>query len=150
MPESAAEEMKSIQTLCREFLEEDIYNMDETGLFWRQSPTSGLATENQSGIRKNKSRITLVACMNCTGSDQFPLWIIGQAKVPHSLHGVNIQALSGVWRSNKEAWMTSLIMREWLIFFYSHVGGSQTILLLLDNFCAHIQGLELAPSPSNI
>ena len=68
VPESAAEEMKSIQTLCGEFLEEDIYNMDETGLFWRQSPTSGLATENQSGIRKDKSWITLVACMYCTGS----------------------------------------------------------------------------------
>ena len=46
--------------------------------------------------------------------------------------------------------MNSLIMREWLLSFYSHVGGNQSILLLLDNFDAHIQGLELAPPPSNI
>lgn len=118
MPESATEEMKSIQTLCEEFLEEDIYNIDETGLFWQQSPTSGLATENQSGIKKDKSQITLVACINCTGSDRVPLWIIGQVKVPYSLHGVNIQALSGVWHLNKKAWMNALIMREWLISFY--------------------------------
>ena len=150
VPESATEEMKSIQTLFGEFLEENIYNMDETGLFWRQSPTSGLATENQPGIKKDKSRLTLVTCLNCTGSDRIPLWIIGQAKVPHSLRGVNIQALGGVWRSNKKAWMNSLIMREWLLSFYSHVGGNRTILLLLDNFRAHIQGLELAPPPSNI
>ena len=67
VPESATEEMKSIQTLCGEYLEEDIYNMDVTGLFWRQSPISGLATENQAGVKRDKSWITLVVCVNCTG-----------------------------------------------------------------------------------
>ena len=46
--------------------------------------------------------------------------------------------------------MTSLITREWLIPFYSHIDSGWQILLLLDNFQAHIQGVELAPPPSNI
>lgn len=124
--------------------------MDETGLFWQQSPTSGLATENQPGVKKNKSQITLVAYVNCTGSNRVSFWIIGQAKVPHSLCGVNIPALDGVWHSNKKAWMTSIIMKEWLISFYSYIGGSHTVLLLLDNFHTHIQDVKLAPPPSNI
>ena len=33
VPESAAEEMKFIQSLCEEYLKKDIYNMNETGLF---------------------------------------------------------------------------------------------------------------------
>ena len=70
--------------------------MDETGLFWQQSPTSGLATENQPGVKKNKSQITLVAYVNCTGSNRVSFWIIGQAKVPHSLCEVNIPALNSV------------------------------------------------------
>ena len=32
---SAEEEMRAIQTLCGEYEEEDIYNMDETGLYWQ-------------------------------------------------------------------------------------------------------------------
>lgn len=150
VPESATEDMKGLRTICGEFLEDDIYNMDETGLFWRQSPTSGLATENRPGVKKDKSRITLVACVNCTGSDRVPLWIIGQAKVPHSLRGVNIPALGGAWHSNKKAWMTSAIMKDWLLSFYAHIGESRTVVLLLDNFRAHTHGVELAPPPSNI
>jgi hypothetical protein len=33
VPAIAEEEMKALQTLAGEFQEEDIYNMDETGLF---------------------------------------------------------------------------------------------------------------------
>jgi hypothetical protein len=34
---STADEMKAIQTLCGECPEDCIYNMDETGLFWRKA-----------------------------------------------------------------------------------------------------------------
>lgn len=150
MPASASEEMKTVRTLCGEYKEEDIYNMDETGLFWRQAPHSGLATQPRPGMRKDKSRITLAVCVNFTGSDKVPVWIIGHAKNPRSLRGLNIQALGGVWKSNKKSWMTSLIMREWLLFFYSHIGNQHSVLFLLNNFSAHIQGVELTPPPSNI
>lgn len=123
--------------------------MDETGLFWRRGPSSGLMTQPQPGIKKEKSRITIVACKNCTGFDRLPIWFIGNAKRPHSLRGLNISALGGYWRSNKKAWMTSPLMREWLLAFYSHI-GSRTVLLLMDNFKAHVEGIELAPPPSNI
>lgn len=146
---TAAEEMKAVQTLAGEYEEDNIYNMDETGLFWRQAPSSGLSTQNRPGIKKDKSRITLVACANSTGSDRLPVWFIGNAKTPRSLHGLNIRALGGIWQANKKAWMTTIIMKEWLLSFYSHI-GSRSVLLLMDNFLPHIQGAELAPPPSNI
>lgn len=146
---TAAEEMKAVQTLAGEYEEDNIYNMDETGLFWRQAPSSGLSTQNRPGIKKDKSRITLVACVNSTGSDRLPIWFIGTAETPRSLRGLNIGALGGVWRANKKALMTSIIMSQWLLSFYSHV-GSRSVLLLMDNFLPHIQGAELAPPPSNI
>lgn len=117
-PLSAAEEMKNIRTLCGKYDEGDVYNMDETGLFWRRAPSSGLSSISLSNIKKDKTRITLVVCVNCTGADHLPLWIIGNSKMPRSLHGLNIQALGGVWTSNKKSWMTSLIMKYWLLAFY--------------------------------
>ena len=45
--------------------------------------------------------------------------------------------------------MNSIVMREWLTSFYAHV-NSRYVLLLMDNFSAHISGVELAPPPPNI
>lgn len=105
------------------------------------------SSQSRPGVKKDKSRITLVVCTNSTGSDRLPLWFIWNAKRPHSLRHLNIEALGGYWRSNKPAWIDSLFMREWLHTFYSHI-GSRTILLLMDNFPAHIEGANLAPPPN--
>ena len=35
-------------------MEEAIYNMDETGLFWRKGPSSGLMTQSRPGVKKDK------------------------------------------------------------------------------------------------
>lgn len=142
--------MKALKTIAGEYEEENIFNMDETGLFWRQPPTSGLGTQVRPGQKKEKARITLVICVNATGSERFPIWMIGTAKNPRSLKGINLQALGGVWTSNKKAWMTAFIMGQWLRSFYSYIGSSRQVLLILDNFSAHIQGVEMTPPPANI
>lgn len=43
-----------------------------------------------------------------------------------------------------------MLMAEWLRSFYSTIDSNRTVLLLMDNFSAHIAGVELAPPPSNI
>jgi len=48
----------------------DIYNMDETGLYWQKAPTTTLATEAQPGVKQNKSRIIACMCSNADGSDK--------------------------------------------------------------------------------
>lgn len=150
IPPSAYEEMKTVRTLCGEFAEEDIYNMDETGLFWRKAPHSGLSNQNMPGIKREKSRISLVVCTNCTGTDRLPLWVIGHAKQPQALRNVNLQGLECIWRYNKRAWMTTIIMSEWLRSFYSCIGRTRKVLLLMDNFSAHQAALEDVPPPPNI
>jgi len=47
VPEQAEEEMAAIRTLSGQYMEDDIYNMDETGLFWRLSPSR--VSERQRG-----------------------------------------------------------------------------------------------------
>ena len=93
--------MKVLRTLCGEYQEDDIYNMDETGLFWRQAPNAGLATQARPGIKKDKSRITLVLCVNSTGSDRRKSGSLDKQKDP-DLYGLNLRALGGVWQSNKK------------------------------------------------
>lgn len=99
LPVTASEEMKVLRTLCGEYQEDDIYNMDETGLFWRQAPNAGLAIQSRPGIKKDKLRITLVLFVNSTGSDRLPIWIIGQTKRPRSL----------LWIESESSWWCLVI-----------------------------------------
>jgi len=148
--ETAEIEMRAIQTLCGEYEEADIFNMDETGLFWKQAPSKGLSTTNRPGVKKDKSRISIICCTNFTGTERMPLWLIGKSQKPRALKNVNSTALGFVWRANAKAWNNTMLMAEWLRSFYSTIDSNRTVLLLMDNFSAHIAGVELAPPPSNI
>lgn len=150
IPLLAEEEMKALQTVAREFQEEDIYNMDESGLFWRMMPSRGLATQSQAGLKKDKSRISLVFCVNATGTDRLPIWFIGKAMKPRALRHISVSTMGGEWRWNKKAWMNTTIMAEWLQAFYQHIGTTRQVLLTMDNFSAHYSAIELCSPPPNI
>jgi hypothetical protein len=46
--------------------------------------------------------------------------------------------------------MTGILIQEWLLVFYAHIGRDRSVLLLKDNFSAHLNGVELAPPPANV
>lgn len=141
-------DMVILRTLAGQYKEDDIYNMDETGLFWRMGPSKGLSLTSRPGQKKDKSRITIALCCNATGSDKLPPWIIGHAKAPRALRNINLDAMGIVWQANKRAWMTTDIMQRWLGAFYQHI-GSREVLLVMDNFSAHASAVQLFPPPSN-
>ena len=67
------------------FTLEEIYNCDETGLYYRLLPEKTLAarSENEApGMKKQKERVTLIACSNATGSHKLPLMFVGKAQNP--------------------------------------------------------------------
>jgi hypothetical protein len=150
VPDSIHHKMKAIQVIYDEYTPEDIYNMDETGLYWRRMPNGGLTSEGRPGQKRDKTRITIVVASNATGSDRLPLWIIGTAKTPHALRGINMASIGCKWRYNKKAWMRHEIMEQWLRTFYLRIGRQRRVLLLMDNFSAHLMALKKAPPPSNI
>ena len=114
------------------------------------APSQGLTTQAQLGKKKDKSQVSIVCAVNFTGTQRIPLWIIGKAAKQRALRGVNLQALNVVWKYNQKAWMTTAIMEEWLKAFYQSIEPTRSVLLLMDNFKAHINGVELQPPPANI
>lgn len=91
----ADKEMEVIREIATLYSENDIYNMDETGLFWRMTPSRGLSTQSQPGVKKIKSRVTLVFCCNASGNNRFRPWILGNAKKPRVLRNVNVYTMGG-------------------------------------------------------
>jgi hypothetical protein len=149
LPQTGRKEIKALKTFCGEFPEDDIYNMDETGLFWRRPPFGASPAQDQLTTKRENSRICLMLCTNSTGSDRLPLWIIGHTHTPEALRRVNLKAMDIHWRYHRQAWLTQSIMQEWLLFFYSHV-EDRRVLLLLDNHPDHQAAVEATPAPPNV
>ncbi|XP_055835082.1 CENP-B homolog protein 2-like [Solanum dulcamara] len=60
-------ELSNIRSKLDQFELKDIYNMDETGLFYRLEADHSLATKQLEGRKKDKERITLAFCCNDEG-----------------------------------------------------------------------------------
>ena len=56
--------------LLRQYKPENIYNADETGLFWRLTPQKSLVFKNEKcfGGKKAKERITVLCAANMAGN----------------------------------------------------------------------------------
>jgi hypothetical protein len=115
----------------------DIYNMDETGLFYRMQADNSLATKQLEGRKQSKERITVVVCCNGDGTDKLPLWIIGKYKNPRCFKNINQVNLGCQYRNNSKAWMTQILFLEWLKAFDLHMVG-RNVLLIMDNCSAHM------------
>ena len=95
----------------------DVYNMDETGLFYRMLPDRTLTTDSSvKGTKKAKTRITLALTANADGSDKLKPMVIGNAQKPRCFKHFNA-SLHCDYYSNKKAWMTAVLFGEWITKF---------------------------------
>jgi DDE superfamily endonuclease/Fission yeast centromere protein N-terminal domain/Tc5 transposase DNA-binding domain len=151
--QEAEAEMECIRRVLAPYEACDIFNCDETGLFWKMVPDRSLSTTNIPGRKKQKNRITIHFCTNMDGSVKLAPWIIGPSKNPHAFRraGIRVHNLGVIWRANKKAWMTSLIMEDWLRWFDIQMALRQRkVVLLMDNFSAHeaaVENIQNSSSP---
>lgn len=139
---------------------EQIYNMDETGLFWCNLPRKTFVSEQEtepSGVKDDKRRITVLVCSNAAGTHKCKALVVGKSANPRALSGVR-QVLPVIYKSNKKAWITRELCTEWfqehflkeVRKHYSEVGlpVDSKILLLMDNCTAHPE--LVAPNVSTL
>ena len=73
-----------------------VYNCDETGLCYRSLPNKTLAAKSEkdaSNMKKQKDRVTIMACSNATGTHKLPLVMIGKSVNLRCFKHVNKRAL---------------------------------------------------------
>jgi len=136
-PEVVQRGRADLQELLKEYGEADIYNADETGLFFRLTPSSTLATGPVRGKKRSKDRLTVLCCTNADGTDMRKLLVIGKAKKPRCFGAWSPNDIV-TYCSNAKAWMTGSIFMEWLEAFNDDMKAQQrNVLLLLDNASSH-------------
>ena len=129
-----------LKNICESYPPERIYNMDETGLFYRLEPDHSLATHRLSGRKKDKERLSIALCANADGSHKLDPLIIGKFAKPRCFANINVNSLPIMYRTNRKAWMLTTIFQEWLHEFSKQVTRrhkNQQVLLLLDNCPSH-------------
>lgn len=79
--------LSQLEQLIDQYDEDNVYNMDETGLFFRLIPRYTLLLPHEDiqtarGKKTQKERVTLTVCCNATGSHKVPLHMIGKPAKP--------------------------------------------------------------------
>ncbi|GBM88364.1 hypothetical protein AVEN_265897-1 [Araneus ventricosus] len=67
--------------IIRNYDEKDIFNADETGLFYKLTPNQTLKLKREKcvGGKLSKVRITILVCANMNGSEKQKLTVIGKS-----------------------------------------------------------------------
>ena len=133
--ESLESEIPKLREALDRYEWKDIYNMDETGLFYRMQPDSVSATKQLEGRKKDKEKMTIALCTNGDGSDMLPLLVIGKYENPRCFKNLCRKNLECTYRWSNKAWMTFSIFNEWLLWFDKRL--DRKVLLILDNCAAH-------------
>lgn len=131
----------------------DIFNFDETAIFYSAPPRTTISHEGFSGWKENKKRLTVGLMCNADVTEKWkdPV-IIGHAKRPDCFminktrkeahhHGFF------TYEHNENAWMTKTIFHKFLIRFNRAMKYQRRyVLLVLDNFSGHMVDY----TPSNV
>lgn len=100
--------------LRKNYDSKDIFNADETGLFYKLTPDKTLKFKGTScaGGKMSEVRITVLVAANMTGTEKRKLLIIGKSNNPRCFKN---KALPVKYRANSKSWMTSKLFTEELI-----------------------------------
>lgn len=140
-------------TIIEEYSPDDIFNADETGLYYRALPEHTYIFKADSakikGVKICKERLTVLCCASMAGKRE-QLLVIGKSKCPRCFKGV--KKLPVDYHANSNAWMTILIFSEWLQKWDKRL--TRKIILLVDNCTAHsvtctLKNIRLIYLPAN-
>lgn len=125
-----------------------IFNADETGIYFKKLPQKTLADKQDrsaAGCKQNKERITAMPCSNADGSLKLPLLVIGKSAQPRAIKNIPKKNLPVIYKNQKNAWMNTTIFKAW--FEENFVPAVKKFLkerklpmkavLFLDNCSAH-------------
>lgn len=115
----------------------DIWNIDETGLFWKGLPTRSMVQKSEEAKGGKLARQRLTVCLLCSAQgEKFMPLVIGNAAYPRAFKN---KLPKGVyWDSNTKAWMTGEKFLAYLQKFNMAMENqNRKVALLLDNAPCH-------------
>ncbi|XP_054610573.1 tigger transposable element-derived protein 1-like [Dunckerocampus dactyliophorus] len=131
---------------------EQVFNMDETGLFWKRMPSRTFIFKDEAkdcGFKAYKDRVTVIMCGNAEGFLLKPA-LINKAKNPRALKNKNKNLLPVHWMHNAKGQITKQLTSDWfhecfipqVKLYLAERGLEFNVLLLMDNAEGHAHDLS--------
>jgi hypothetical protein len=100
--------LEELYSIIAQYDPENVYNMDEIGLFFRMLPRYSILMLNEDisstrGKKKAKDRVSLIVCANALGTHKIPCVMIGKLKEPACIKDRHWPVL---YFNQAKAWMT--------------------------------------------
>jgi len=129
---------ENLRQTLKDYDPENIFNCDETGLFWKMKPSRTISNGPVSGTKQSKDRVTVLLTCNSSGTEKLPPLFIHKYENPRALKNINKKTLPVDYYWNKKSWMQVSIWNEYLKKLNSRMRAqNRTILLLVDNAPTH-------------
>lgn len=127
--------LKTLQEKIASYRPEDVYCVDETGLFWRYMPAS-----RHDDPELECKKLSFLMCYNASGTDKLPILVVGNDKP--LLYDIS-QPVQSEWRWNPNGLISPKDFKCFLNFFENlHRWDNRKVLLLMDNFIMHEKALS--------
>ncbi|XP_055625048.1 tigger transposable element-derived protein 4-like [Toxorhynchites rutilus septentrionalis] len=134
---------QTLPSIIAEYDARDIYNTDETGLYYKCLPdkTFAFRSETCHGGKYSKQRLTVMCATNMDGSDKLPLLVIGKSKNPRCFK--KKKSLPVIYESNTKVWMTSILFEKWIMQLDERFSKeNRKVVMFVDNCIAHPKSLQ--------
>lgn len=127
---------------------QQVFNVDETGLYWKRMPERtfiSVEEKAEPGFKSSKDRLMLLLGGNAAGDFKLKPLLVYHSENPKALKGYSKPNLPVIWRSNKKAWATRSIFHEWFTYFFcpavekycAQNNLANKALLIIDNAPCH-------------
>uniref|UniRef100_A0A8C4SEN5 HTH CENPB-type domain-containing protein n=1 Tax=Erpetoichthys calabaricus TaxID=27687 RepID=A0A8C4SEN5_ERPCA len=144
----------TLPSILEEYEAKDVFNADETGLFYRCLPNKTLSFKGQScsGGKLSKERITVLVDCNSDGSEKLPLFVIGKSLKAQCFK--NVRTLPVEYTANKKAWMVATMFTDWIVKLDERfLREKRKVAMIIDNCPAHpnviLKAIKLIFLPPN-
>lgn len=145
---------KSLKSLIAEkkYPPELIFNVDETGLFWKRMPSKTFISKEEKrspGFKAAKDRLTLLLGGNASGDFKLKPLLLYHSENPRAMKGYSKDNLTVIWMSNRKAWVTAAIFELWFVKYFCPAVKDyceskkleSRALLIIDNAPGHVKNI---------
>ena len=91
----------------------DVYNLDETALYYWKPTTKTISTEPISGSKSDMKRLTVTGAANADGTEKLPLLLVGSAVKPRCFEMQSDESHGVQYKNTKNGWIWRALFWEW-------------------------------------
>ncbi|XP_042911244.1 tigger transposable element-derived protein 6 [Parasteatoda tepidariorum] len=129
---------KNLPNLTKGYKPKDVFNADETGLFFNLLPDKSYVSKGDSchGGKMSKLRLTVLLCCYSDGSEKVTPLVVGKSRKPRCFK--NVRSFPTNYEANKKAWITKALFEDFLQKLNKKMKfQNRKIILFIDQCSAH-------------